>query len=239
MSTASFDVSTGGERLSALVDGELDGAVFKAACAAWCDDVQARRDWHAWHLIGDVLRSDDLASHADHDARFLAAVRARLTTEPVVLAPAAPASASRASGARGSESFEAFSSRASGAYRLRRPGGWALGSAVAAGFMLVAGSFAVLRTGDAPGPASPSVALADSADAPAFSAAVREAALRQPLEPATTTSTATATAASDGRLIRDAQLDRYLFAHKQFAGSSALAVPSPFLRSASLDSAER
>jgi sigma-E factor negative regulatory protein RseA len=37
---------------------------------------------------------------------------------------------------------------------------------------------------------------------------------------------------TNGRLVRDARLDRYLFAHQQFAGSSALGVPSAFLRSA-------
>ena len=44
---------------------------------------------------------------------------------------------------------------------------------------------------------------------------------------------------ADMRMIRDAQLDRYLAAHKQFAGTSALGVPSAFLRSATLDTAPR
>jgi sigma-E factor negative regulatory protein RseA len=35
-----------------------------------------------------------------------------------------------------------------------------------------------------------------------------------------------------GMYIRDARLERYLDAHQQFAGSSALGVPSAFLRSA-------
>jgi sigma-E factor negative regulatory protein RseA len=37
---------------------------------------------------------------------------------------------------------------------------------------------------------------------------------------------------ANGSLIRDARLDRYLAAHKQFAGSSALGVPSGYLRNA-------
>jgi len=44
---------------------------------------------------------------------------------------------------------------------------------------------------------------------------------------------------ADQKVIRDAQLDRYLVAHKQFAGSSAPGVPSAFLRSATVDSASR
>jgi sigma-E factor negative regulatory protein RseA len=39
-----------------------------------------------------------------------------------------------------------------------------------------------------------------------------------------------------GKVIRDARLDRYLAAHKQFSGSSALGLPSAFLRSATVES---
>ena len=42
---------------------------------------------------------------------------------------------------------------------------------------------------------------------------------------------------ANGVLIRDARLDQYLAAHKQFGGSSALSVPSGFLRSATYDGA--
>jgi sigma-E factor negative regulatory protein RseA len=37
---------------------------------------------------------------------------------------------------------------------------------------------------------------------------------------------------ADGKLIRDAHLDRYLAAHKQFGGNSAVSVPGGVLRSA-------
>ena len=74
------------ERLSALLDGEVDSASCDAACAGWKADPALRDDWHAWHLIGDVLRSDDLASSAERDGRFLDQLRGRLALEPVVLA---------------------------------------------------------------------------------------------------------------------------------------------------------
>ena len=45
--------------LSALMDGD-DGAV-DAACRAWRDDASLRADWHAYHLIGEVMRSEDAA----------------------------------------------------------------------------------------------------------------------------------------------------------------------------------
>ena len=38
-----------------------------------------------------------------------------------------------------------------------------------------------------------------------------------------------------GKVIRDARLEHYLAAHKQFAGSSALGVPSGFLRGATAE----
>jgi len=43
----------------------------------------------------------------------------------------------------------------------------------------------------------------------------------------------------DGKLVRDARLDRYLAAHKQFAGSSVLGVPSGFLRNAATEAPNR
>jgi sigma-E factor negative regulatory protein RseA len=109
---------------------------------------------------------------------------------------------------------------------------------VAAGVILVAGTFALLRPDDIAAPAR--LASADPAAAPLTSAA----------EPATTPAAAavrspgaeTATPpalVADGKWIRDSRLDRYLEAHKQFAGTSALGVPSAFLRSATLDTAAR
>ena len=68
--------------LSALADGEADAA--QAGCALWRDDAEARATWHTYHLIGDVLRSDDLAAQPARDAAFLAALRERLAAEPTV-----------------------------------------------------------------------------------------------------------------------------------------------------------
>ena len=65
------------EQLSALADGELEAGAVAAACASWRDDESARARWHSYQLIGDVLRSDDLASSAEKDAAFMAALRTR------------------------------------------------------------------------------------------------------------------------------------------------------------------
>jgi sigma-E factor negative regulatory protein RseA len=217
MSTGRFDDDAAArERLSALVDGELNRADVDAACVAWRVDAELRRTWHAWHAIGDTLRSDDLACDAGADLRLCAAVSARLASEAVVLAPASlPVAAARG--------------------RMPPRARWAVGSAVAAGLVLVAGTFVIVNTGSGPAPerialidGSASAADASSAARPVSSMSARVAV------PAPHVATI-----ADRQVIRDAQLDRYLVAHKQFAGSSALGVPSAFLRSATVDPASR
>lgn len=133
------------QALSALLDGELqasDALSVQGACARWRESGPARQDWHAWHLIGDVMRSEELAQPPARDAAFLARLRARLADEPVVLAPAPMASVAPA---------------AAGAWRRT----WTLPTAVAAGFMAVAAVLVVTRT--APPTVAPMLAAAPGA----------------------------------------------------------------------------
>jgi sigma-E factor negative regulatory protein RseA len=88
-SPAAADPSACGARewISRLADGDHSAA--DAACRHWRDDADAREAWHLYHLIGDSLRSDELArADVAGDERFLATLRERLADEPVVLAPA-------------------------------------------------------------------------------------------------------------------------------------------------------
>lgn len=145
------------ECLSALMDG--DAQALAAACAAWRDDADARAQWHAYHLIGDVLRSEELAQSPAADARFLSALRVRLSAEPVVLAPAA---------------------RSVTAAPRRR---WLAPAAVAAGFVVVAGVLVVTRgvlPGDSAAPqmaAAPAVRAVAAETVLADSALIRDARL--------------------------------------------------------------
>lgn len=146
-----------GEWLSALYDG--DPSALEGGCRAWRDDAQARATWHTYHLIGDVMRSDDLASTPARDAAFLAALRTRLDAEPVVLAPAATP---------------------------RRRQVWLLSSAAAAGFVAVAGVLVVVRMSSTDAPRAPMVAAtntpsvtlastrADAPTAPAYGPMIRD-----------------------------------------------------------------
>ena len=178
---------------SSLLDGDVQGHAAQAvhdACTLWRDDAQARQDWHRWSLIGDVMRSDELAQTPAHDAAFLARLRERLAVEPVVLAP---------------------ESTAPTAVRQWRQA-WLLPTAVAAGFVMVAGVLVVART-DAP-PASPVLALTASPG----------------LSLASVPSAAPPSAPGGAGLIRDPRLDSYLRAHQTARGSPAAAVPGGGMR---------
>jgi sigma-E factor negative regulatory protein RseA len=88
MSQPDSDRSESNRRiLSALADGDATDSEAVRAFQAWRDDADARASWHTYQLIGDVLRSDDLAAEPAADEAFLVSLRARLAAEPVVLAP--------------------------------------------------------------------------------------------------------------------------------------------------------
>jgi sigma-E factor negative regulatory protein RseA len=181
--------------LSALMDGD-DGAADEA-CHAWRGDASARADWHAYHLIGDVMRSDEHRADGARDARFLVAVRARLATEPVVLAPAPMPAATPLARARSA----------------RR---WMAPTAVAAGFMAVAGALMVTRI-SAPDSTTASLAAATATPAagvPAVAVAASQAAIET------------------APMVRNAELDRYLAAHRQYANGAVQVAPGGAVRNA-------
>ena len=76
------------ERISLLLDGEMDPAEAEAAIAVLCTDPAFRRHWHELHRAGDALRSNEVA--ACDAAHFCARVTAALAGEPTALAPRAP-----------------------------------------------------------------------------------------------------------------------------------------------------
>ena len=75
-----------GERLSALVDGEMFEAGQRAV-SGWLQP-RGSRVGH-YHLIGDALRSDELALSPALSVAFTARMSAALESEPHLLAPAA------------------------------------------------------------------------------------------------------------------------------------------------------
>lgn len=205
------------ENISALADGELDSASVAHACAAWRDDERIRSSWRAYHVIGDALRSDDLASRPAHDAAFLHALRARLADEPVVLAPQPVAHSAG----------EPVALPAVRTEQARHPSRWAwfAPSAVAAGFVLVAGALLTTREPALRGAGAPAPVIAAASGAGALPTVAARLVPRQ--------------VSSSGRVIRDPQLDRYLAAHQHFGGTSALGVSSGLVRNAVAEDPQR
>jgi sigma-E factor negative regulatory protein RseA len=194
--------------LSALTDGEAHAV--DRACAHWRDEPAARQTWHTYQLIGDVMRSKDLATAPARDAAFLAAVRVRLQAEPVVLAPAPLVSATAAK-----------------ASAPRLPA-WLLPAAAVAGFAAVAAVLVATRVGS-PGLAltAPMLASAPSPMGPGLTAT------------ATATATAASQEAAPvlvnglvlGQgVIRDARLDEFLRAHHSARAGMVVAAPGGTLR---------
>ncbi len=86
-SQARLQTGSRGERLSAFVDGELSGGEHPNTFIAGLDH-EDRAAWSCYHLIGDALRSDDLAISPTASHAFLNGFAARFESEPHVLAPA-------------------------------------------------------------------------------------------------------------------------------------------------------
>ncbi|EHR72902.1 negative regulator of sigma E activity [Burkholderiales bacterium JOSHI_001] len=184
--------ATEDDTLSALADGQALPHEVAAACQAWRDDERQRERWHAYHLIGDSLRSQELASAPQRDEAFLAALRQRLAAEPVVLAPAAAAPA---------------------ATPARRRMGWQAPAAVAAGFVAVAGVLTVARMPGGVNPGGDAKQLAITQPMPV----VRVGTAPAPVAAAPVA----APQASTMMVIRDPRLDRYLAVHRGLANGLA------------------
>lgn len=188
-------------QLSALCDGEASAHEASATFDSWRDDASLRARWHSYQLIGDVMRSDDLASDAEHDQAFLLALRERLAQEPVVLAPSrveplvAPV---------------ALPIQAVAGSRRQR---WAAPMAMAAGVMVTGALVVMSSSGPQPSVSSGATLAAVPASTQAEPSMVAVGA------------GAGASAVQVGDMIRNPELDRYLNAHRQFAQSSALSVP--------------
>jgi len=73
------------EHLSSLIDGELDALEAAAVLDALCSDAELQRRWSDLQLVGDALRSTEVA--ACHAHGFCDRVRTALANEPTVLAP--------------------------------------------------------------------------------------------------------------------------------------------------------
>lgn len=123
------------ELLSALADGELSGAELAQGLRALGEDAQAVSAWRTWHLIGDVMRSPELAAGTPTD-QFMSRLSQRLAAEaPPLAVGSAIASAVEA---RVSASIVAAEPANDGVFRWKLVAGLAsLAAVVAVGWTLL------------------------------------------------------------------------------------------------------
>ena len=75
------------EQLSALADGQLQDGEWRDAVSFACGD-EGRSTWELYHLVGDVLRSPELARPAN--PAFMARLREQIAQETISPRPAEP-----------------------------------------------------------------------------------------------------------------------------------------------------
>jgi len=75
-------MNTPKDRVSALMDGQLQTQELAGVFAEMEATPELVSTWHVYQLIGDVMRSEDLAAGV-HDRAFLTRLEAKLVQEPV------------------------------------------------------------------------------------------------------------------------------------------------------------
>ena len=218
------DVVNTQELLSALVDGELTGPELEQALAL-AEDAQGQANWQLYHLVGDVLRSPDLAHHSQHD--LLSGLRAQLAQEPPLQALSKPVAESAAAEtaaesvsaprvAVASGVLEQVQAPALASAQQRDPAAnasvfrWKLAAGFASIAAVAAVGWQVLMV-QAPTAIAPQLAQ-------------------------TAAPNVVAVAAQDGKtvMLRDPNLDALLTLHEQYGTRPSLQVPAEFLRNAGL-----
>lgn len=194
--------SSRGERLSAFVDGEFfdDSGDLSQFLSGFTQ--KDRAAWSDYHLIGDALRSDDLAASPAASSAFMNAFSARFEAEAHVFAPAAipAASAERAR---------------SGMFRRRVVPAFAVAAAAATLTWIVVPQLQGVDNHS--GLQVASVSSSDHVQRVAM-ASVPAATLRSPVV--------------EANIIRDASLDQYLEAHQQFSQQPVMPGSTPLIRTA-------
>lgn len=235
------------DRLSALADGALHGEEFGQTVDWLTQDAEAQTQWHAYHVIGDVLRSPDLARGAA-DMDFVARLQTRLASEPLphlvevpeaaVVRAEAVEEAARVTPIRAAVAQQAANSDV---FRWKAVAGFASLAAVAAigwssfAGVGVTGAEAVLA-------AAPPAVSADGAGAvQRVSAAVAPAGTSTGRGAPFASTVPVMVAGSDTPqvMLRNPRLDEFLAAHGQATAGSVLQSPPGFVRNASFEGANR
>jgi sigma-E factor negative regulatory protein RseA len=203
------------QKLSSLMDGQLPDEDFADLLERIDADEGLVRDWHCYHVIGDVLRNPALAPGM-HSANSLQGLRARLSQElplAVKQSDAVDASNLIAAHAQPSSVQREFDDEKKAVQTAANDAVWhwklVAGLAGVAAVMVTVWSLVQVNSHD------------EGARMASVPPAVPAATVDEPV------------------MIRDPRLDELLAAHKQFGGTSALQNPSGFLRNATFEGAAR
>ena len=216
------DIQPEYEQVSALMDGCLSGVELDSALQ-YAASGEGLECWHLYHVIGDTLRSPELAA-CQHDSVFVARLSERLRTE----AAQPSVSETVAMGIPLPEGARADRPAANDSvFRWKFVAGLASFAAVAAiGWSALGGSGSL--------PAGPQMAQGTLAPAPALALVDSRVETRVPaaaLPPAAESEAPV--------MLRDPLLDELLAAHRQASGASALGDASGFLRNATFEGTGR
>lgn len=216
------------EQVSALADGHLQGEAFAQAIDAVCAEGESRATWHAYHVVGDVLRSGSHSPCSDTSA-FLARFQQRLAAEPVMVTPvsepvAVPVAVpvQRRAEAANEPVFR-----------------WKLVAGAASLMAVAAISWTLVGNGSAVQQGGAQLASVQQQQQPAVNSVLAAAAVNGP-QAASNTLTPTRVIVGNGNpqvMLRDPRLDQLLEAHQQAGGASQM--PSGFLRNATFEGPTR
>lgn len=205
------------EMLSALADGQLSGNALTQALEFSSQD-EGRETWQLYQLVGDVLRSPELARPVDN-GDFLVRLRTQLAQEAAPVAQATVSSPAAPAQPVLTQFTPPPQAANDSVFRWKMVAGLASLAAVVTLVWSAVGGLggppAGAQMAAVPAPVTASV----SVQAPAVSLADNQAPQQV--------------------MIRDPRLDELLAAHKQFGGTSALQLPAGFLRNANFEAPKR
>ncbi|KNH09143.1 Sigma factor RpoE negative regulatory protein RseA [Candidatus Burkholderia brachyanthoides] len=204
-SQAQNQAGSRGERMSAFVDGESLDEIGNLGQFLAERNSHDRAAWSDYHLIGDALRSDDLAESPARSSVFMASFSARFEAEAHVLAPAA--SVMSGERARGN------------VFRRRIVPAFAVAAAAATLAWIVVPQLQGFDSHSGAQVVSTNGAAADSVQRVAM-ASVPAVSTRSPLV--------------EANIICDADLDQYLEAHQQFSQQPSMPGAMPMIRAAAV-----
>ena len=209
------------EQLSALMDGQLQGGEWLQALHS-AEQPEGRATWLAYHVVGDALRSTELAAHGASSSAFLARFQQRLAQEqPLPAATLQDAALQQVVPAR-ADSALPQSANAS-VFRWKMLAGLASLAVVAS---VGWNSFDRLQQ---QGTSGQQLAAAGTG-------AARPAPAQAPVQQAAASAEASSSSAT---MLRDPRLDELLAAHRQFGSTTALQMPAGFLRNATFEAPAR